>query len=191
MSLPKMSPMPQSENSVEDEIESNNSRDRDEVEEEGMIEGTFNPRSCRRDPFHPSPTICVPHKSLRYHATRYKGKGATKQVKKLRKVDPRSRQRDPFDYRFHTQFQQDLYETVIMDMRKIMSEAQWVDWHHMEEQHDPIYDQVVATCESHHLKILMGAQYDWNMEVIAQFYATLFIKEGGGVRKMHWMIEGD
>jgi hypothetical protein len=33
-----------------------------------------------------------------------------------------------------TQFQQDLYETVIMEKGRIMSEAQWVDWHHMEEQ---------------------------------------------------------
>jgi hypothetical protein len=36
----------------------------------------------------------------------------------------------------------------------------------------------------------MGAQYDWNVEVIAQFYATLYI-EGGGARKMHWMTEGN
>jgi hypothetical protein len=34
-------------------------------------------------------------------------------------------------------------------------------------------------------------QYDWNVEVIAQFYATLYIEEGGGTRKMHSMTEGD
>jgi hypothetical protein len=72
-----------------------------------------------------------------------------------------------------------------MDIRRNVSEAQWVDWHHMEEQQDPIYDQVIAACESHHLKILMGVHYDWNVEVIAQFYATLYIEEGGGARKMH------
>jgi hypothetical protein len=54
-----------------------------------------------------------------------------------------------------------------MDRRKIVSGAQWVDWRHMEEQQDLIYDQVIAACESHHLKILMGIHYDWNMEVIA------------------------
>jgi hypothetical protein len=37
----------------------------------------------------------------------------------------------------------------------------------------------------------MGAHYDWNVEVIAQFYATLYIEKGGGARKMHWMTEGD
>jgi hypothetical protein len=78
-----------------------------------------------------------------------------------------------------------------MDRRWIVSEAQWIDWRYMEEQHDPIYDQVIAACESHHLKILMGIHYDWNVEVIAQFYATLYIEEGGGAKRMHWMTEGD
>jgi hypothetical protein len=78
-----------------------------------------------------------------------------------------------------------------MDRRRIVSEAKWVHWRHMEEQRDLIYDQVITACESHHLKILMGAQYDCNVEVIAQFYATLYIEEGGGARKMYWMTEGD
>jgi hypothetical protein len=37
----------------------------------------------------------------------------------------------------------------------------------------------------------MSIHYDWNVEEIAQFYATLYIEEGGGARRMHWMIEGD
>jgi hypothetical protein len=104
----KMSSVPPSENGNEDDDESNDSGVRQEVEndeEEGMVEGTLNPRSHRRDPFHPRPTIRVPHKSLHYHVTSYKGKGETKQVKKLRKVDPRSQQRHASDYRFHTHFQ--------------------------------------------------------------------------------------
>jgi hypothetical protein len=88
-----------------------------------MIEGTLNPQSRQGDPFDPSPIICVPHKSLQYVVSSYKGKGATKKVKKLRKVDPRSQPRDASDYRFHTHFQQGIYETVIMDRRKIVSEA--------------------------------------------------------------------
>jgi hypothetical protein len=37
----------------------------------------------------------------------------------------------------------------------------------------------------------MGVQYDWNVEVIAQSYATLYMEEGGGARRMHWMTEGN
>jgi hypothetical protein len=155
-----------------------------------MVEGTLKPHTRRRNPFTPSPTIRIPHMSLRFVVKSCKGKGVTKQVKKLRKIDPRLQQRDASDYRFHTSFQQNLYETVIMD-RRIVSEALWIDWEHMEAQQDPIYDQVIAACESHHLKILTGIHYDWNVEVIAYFYATLYIEERGGARRMHWMTEGD
>jgi hypothetical protein len=41
------------------------------------------------------------------------------------------------------------------------------------------------------LKILLGIHYDWNVKVIAQFYATLYIEEGGGAKRIHWMIDGN
>jgi hypothetical protein len=102
----RMSPVPPSENSAEEDDESNGSQEGHEAveEEEGMVEGTLNPRSGQRNPFDPSPTIHAPHKSLCFIVKSYKGKGATKQVKKLRKIDPRSQQRDASNYRFHTQF---------------------------------------------------------------------------------------
>jgi hypothetical protein len=80
-----MSPVPPSENGAEDEIESNDNgvRHEAEEEEEGMVEGTLNLRSRRWAPFNPSLTIQSLHKPLSYHAMSYKGKGATKQVKKL------------------------------------------------------------------------------------------------------------
>jgi hypothetical protein len=72
-----------------------------------------------------------------------------------------------------------------------VSETQWVDWNHMAEQHDPIFNQVIATCESRHIKRLMGFRYDWNIEIIARFYATLFIAEAENVRAMYWMTESE
>jgi hypothetical protein len=101
----KMSPVPPSENSFEDDvenIESELSRQVKEEEQEEMVEGTLNPRSRGRVPFNPSPTIRRPHKPLSYHATSYKGKGTMKQVKRLQKIDTRSQQRNASDYRCHT-----------------------------------------------------------------------------------------
>jgi hypothetical protein len=37
----------------------------------------------------------------------------------------------------------------------------------------------------------MGVHYDWNIDAIAQFYATLFLEEAEDVRAMHWMTEGE
>jgi methionine aminopeptidase len=72
-----------------------------------------------------------------------------------------------------------------MERRRIVSEAEWVDWHHIEDQQDLIYNQVITPCENHHIKKLMCIHYDWNIEVIAQFYTTLFIVEAEDVRAMH------
>jgi hypothetical protein len=137
-------------NEIEDEL-----RRQVEEEEEERAEGTANPQQRGRIPFHPKPTIRRPHKPLSYNVICYRGKGTTKEVKRLRKIDPRLQQKGASDYRFHTQFQQDLYETVIMVRRKIVSEAQWVDWSHMVEQQDPIFNQVIAACESLHIKRIM------------------------------------
>jgi hypothetical protein len=103
----KMSPVPPSKNSSEDDVESIESELRRQVEEEEweeMVEGTLNPRSRGRVPFNPSPTIRRAHKPLSYHVTSYRGKGTTKQVKRRQKINSRSQQRNTSDYRFHTQF---------------------------------------------------------------------------------------
>jgi hypothetical protein len=103
----KLSLVPPSKNSFEDDVESIESELRRQVEEEEqeeVVEGTLNPRSRGRVPFNPSPIIRRPHKPLSYHVRSYRGKGTTKQVKRLRKIDPRSQQRNTSDYRFHTQF---------------------------------------------------------------------------------------
>jgi hypothetical protein len=173
-------------NEIEDELR----RQVEEEEEEGA-EGIANPQQRGRIPFHPKPTIRRSHKPLSYSVIYYRGKGTTKEVKRLRKIDPRSQQKGALDYRFHTRFQQNLYATVIMVRRRIVSESQWVDWSHMAEQQDPIFNQVIAACESLHIKWIMGFHYDWNIEVIAQFYATLFFEEAGSVKAMHWMTEGE
>jgi hypothetical protein len=102
-------------NEIEDEL-----RRQVEGEEEEGVEGIANPQQRGRIPLHPKPTIRRPHKPLSYSAICYRGKGITKEVKRLQKIDPRSQQKDASDYRFHTQFQQDLYETVIIVRRRIV-----------------------------------------------------------------------
>jgi hypothetical protein len=61
----------------------------------------------------------------------------------------------------------------------------------MEEQDDPIFNQVVAACTNHHIKEIMSFKFDWNNEAIAQFFATLYVEEVGDARNMHWMTVGD
>jgi hypothetical protein len=47
-------------------------------------------------------------------------KGKTKSVKENRRIIARTRPRDAYDYRFHSLFQQDFYESVIMTKSKLV-----------------------------------------------------------------------
>jgi L-rhamnose mutarotase len=55
----------------------------------------------------------------------------------------------------------------------------------MEGKHDRVYDEVVAACRAKHLREFMAFQKNWNNEIIAQFYATLFAEDRGDTRKFH------
>jgi hypothetical protein len=73
-------------------------------------------------------------------------KDKTESVRENRKILARTRPRDAYDYRFHSLFQQDFYESVIMTKSKPVSNSQWIDWTYMENKHDPIFDGVIAAC---------------------------------------------
>jgi hypothetical protein len=60
----------------------------------------------------------------------------------------------------------------------------------MENKHDLIFNDVVATCRAKHMRDVMTFKKNWNNEVIAQFYATLYVEEHGDTSKLHWMTEG-
>jgi hypothetical protein len=60
----------------------------------------------------------------------------------------------------------------------------------MENKDDRIFDDVVAGCKAKHLRDVMVIKKNWNNEVIAQFFATLFVEEHGDTRNLHWMTEG-
>jgi hypothetical protein len=79
--------------------------------------------------------------------------GKTEAVREGRKENPRLMDREPnIDYRFHTSLQQDFYESVIIPKNKPVALSQWIDWTYMENKHDRIFDEVVATCEAKHMR---------------------------------------
>jgi len=109
----------------------------------------------------------------------------------VRSIDSYPKPKNSADPRFHTLFQQDFYESVILRDRKIAIEAQCVDWRSMEKANDPLFQKIIDACESKHVKDLMGFQKDWNKEVIAQFYATVHFGYLKDDRAMFWMTEGN
>ena len=56
-----------------------------------------------------------------------------------------------------------------------------------------ICDEVAQMCQDRHIKDIMGFQHDWNKEVIAQFYATIYFghdSENSNERTIYWITEG-
>jgi hypothetical protein len=49
--------------------------------------------------------------------------------------------------------------------------------------------KVIVACEHHGIKDVMELKYDWNDEVILQFYSTLYIDEKSS--KLFWMTEDE
>jgi hypothetical protein len=45
-------------------------------------------------------------------------------------------------------------------------------------------------CRAKHLRDVMRLQKNWNNEIIAQFFSTLYVEERGYTRKFYWMAEG-
>jgi hypothetical protein len=111
-------------------------------------------------------------------------KGKSESVWEKRKINARILPRDAYDYRFHSLFQRDFYESVITP--KPVANSQWIDWAYMESKHDPIFDRVIAFCMDKHLRDILAFKKDWNNEVIAQFYATVYFEEHGDTRKLQW-----
>jgi hypothetical protein len=60
----------------------------------------------------------------------------------------------------------------------------------MEGKSDMMFDEVVTSYRDKHLRDIMPFRKNWNNEIIAQFFATLYIEERGDTRKFHWMTEG-
>jgi hypothetical protein len=113
-------------------------------------------------------------------------KGKTDLVREKRKENPRLVEKESgIDYRFHMTFQQDFYESVIITKTKPAAISQWIDWSYMEAKHDAIFVEVVAACRAKHLRDVMLFQKNWNNEIIAQFYATLYVEEREDTRKFH------
>ena len=97
------------------------------------------------------------------------------QVKRAREENPYLWLNDRgIDYRFWSLFQFDFYKTVILAKEKKIVQMKYIDWDHIESMNTLDSRRVIETVTEHGLKDIMGFQYDWNQEILAQFHATFF-----------------
>jgi hypothetical protein len=49
----------------------------------------------------------------------------------------------------------------------------------MEGKGDRIFNEVMSACRAKHLREFMAFQKNWNNDIIAQFFTTLYVEERG------------
>jgi hypothetical protein len=106
--------------------------------------------------------------------------------------DPRYVERSFFgDIHFWFPHQANWYESVIMTKKHVTTEMRWIDWDHLKRLSSPVkevVDAIYDRCNEMDLVEIMSFRCDWNEEVVAQFYATLFVEQDE--RTIHWSIGG-
>jgi hypothetical protein len=71
---------------------------------------------------------------------------------------------------FHT----DWYRLVYLNKKKPVVETKWVNWEWMATQRNQYFNLIKETCDQLEMTKMVSFKYDWNKEVIWQFYSTLY-----------------
>ena len=121
----------------------------------------------------------------------YMKRGMTDKARKEWQKNPlHARKGRSIEYRFQTKFHQDFYESAILSKKYKIARSQFMDWQKLESMGDPIFNEIIDQCKAKHIYKIMGFRYDWNNEVIAQFYATCYFETVDDMQLVHWMTEG-
>ena len=80
-----------------------------------------------------------------------------------------------YDYRFRTLFQIDFYTTVILTRNPVVIKSQWAKWKELKAHKKSSLDRAVDICARIGASEIMSFKHDWNTEIVAQFYATLYV----------------
>jgi hypothetical protein len=80
-------------------------------------------------------------------------------------------------HRFWNLFHVDFYNSVIMTKKhQPIIKQRSINWAECEQMRDKEMTRALRACEAKGMKNIMLFSYDWNDEVIAQFYSTLWVK---------------
>jgi hypothetical protein len=92
------------------------------------------------------------------------------------------------DKHFWTFFQQDWYYSVLYRKTKPVVPMQWVHMDYMKSKKDIHFNRILEACESHGISHLLLFRYNWNQEIITEFYSTLLFDKQE--RIFMWMTNG-
>jgi hypothetical protein len=82
--------------------------------------------------------------------------------------------------RFWCDFHRDFYQSVIRNPKLAAKnmvpivKMRYIDWKYYEELNNTVFNSVIEKCKEVGLYDLMGFRYNWNKEILAQFYCSYY-----------------
>ena len=67
--------------------------------------------------------------------------------------------------------------------------CKYVDWDYIEKLKYPHYNAAIEICKEFGIYELMGFRYDWNTEILAQFFSSLYYDAYRVT--FYWTTEGE
>jgi hypothetical protein len=109
-------------------------------------------------------------------------------VYKERYTDPALWQKEfDADIRFWLKFNADWYESVILSKENMTIDMKSINWDTLKSLNIPAVNEAIDICHAKGMTNIMGINYDWNEEVVAQFYANLYIHRE--TKTFHWLLQ--
>jgi hypothetical protein len=94
------------------------------------------------------------------------------------------------DHRFWNNFQADWYLTVIKNRKNHITSQLYIDWPYMQRKCDPVFQKIIAMSQTLGIYDILGLHQEWNIELVAQFYATTWRSGDGFDYTLNFSIEG-
>ncbi|RLN41428.1 hypothetical protein C2845_PM01G40290 [Panicum miliaceum] len=112
-------------------------------------------------------------------------------VKNKRAIDVyHYRKNEGLERRSRCDFHKDFYASVAFRKDKApIVPMKYIDWEYFEGMNDPNMNVVIAKFEEFNLRELMAFKYNWNTEIICQFYSSLYYRANDCT--FHWTTEGE
>jgi hypothetical protein len=110
-------------------------------------------------------------------------------VYKERYTDPALWQKEfDADIQFWLKFNADWYKSVILSNENLTIDMKSINWDTLRSLNIPAVNEAIDICHAKGMTNIMGLNYGWNEEVVAQFYANLYICRE--TKTFHWLLEG-
>jgi hypothetical protein len=97
-------------------------------------------------------------------------------VYKQRYSDPAQWQKE-FDanIRFWLKFNADWYESIILSKANMTVDMKSIHWANLRSFNIPTVNEAIDICHANRMSSIIVMNCDWNEEVVAQFYANLYV----------------